>query len=351
MRARIRERTGRRWAAMLCCAVLIVLSGCAGVRDRQAEQDLFDAVSPEADWGEAAVSYLEYLQGNLPRRTAGTNRELEAAAFLLDALRAMGYGEEITIQPFLIQQDPSQPETVFPLSEELPEKAEENRSQNLILTIPGQRAETILVGAHYDSVQTNGADDNGSGVSVLLESALRSREKAPRYTIRYVFFGAEEQGMRGSQHYVRHMTEEEREALVCMVNVDSVLAGDYRYVLGGAEQADGTVGQTEFLDWVMDAARSLDLDVRRNETGARFPIPMGTQKSDHYAFSGVGVPYVYFWADNLETAEARETERLGEIMHTENDDLEKIRSYFPGRAEETLAVYSRLLYEILTALP
>ena len=36
-----------------------------------------------------------------------------------------------------------------------------------------QSKKTIIVGAHYDSAGTHGVDDNGSGVAVALESALR----------------------------------------------------------------------------------------------------------------------------------------------------------------------------------
>ena len=44
---------------------------------------------------------------------------------------------------------------------------------NYFVTKPGKSDKTIIIGAHYDSMPTAGVDDNGSGVSVLLELAYR----------------------------------------------------------------------------------------------------------------------------------------------------------------------------------
>ena len=66
---------------------------------------------------------------------------------------------------------------------------------NVIVTIPGKakRDETILVGAHYDTVDgTPGADDNASGVAVLLEICRLLKGFAPVRTLKMVFFVLEE---------------------------------------------------------------------------------------------------------------------------------------------------------------
>ena len=61
---------------------------------------------------------------------------------------------------------------------------------NIEVIKEGQSKKTIIVGAHYDSAGTHGVDDNGSGVVVALESALRMIDVETPYTIKYVFFGA-----------------------------------------------------------------------------------------------------------------------------------------------------------------
>lgn len=60
----------------------------------------------------------------------------------------------------------------------------------------------FLIGAHYDSASTPGADDNGSGVAGVLEIARVLSAHPSEYTIKYVAFDAEERGLKGSTAYV-----------------------------------------------------------------------------------------------------------------------------------------------------
>ncbi len=59
-----------------------------------------------------------------------------------------------------------------------------------------------IIGAHFDSVGNPGADDNGSGVALLLEAARILSQYESDYTIRYIAFDREEQGLVGSFAYV-----------------------------------------------------------------------------------------------------------------------------------------------------
>ena len=66
---------------------------------------------------------------------------------------------------------------------------------NLIVTIDGveRRDETVIIGAHYDTVEgTPGADDNASAVAVLLELCRALRDFRPERTIKLIFFTLEE---------------------------------------------------------------------------------------------------------------------------------------------------------------
>lgn len=84
---------------------------------------------------------------------------------------------------------------------------------NLMLDVPAQAGRSskpaILIGAHYDAVPgTPGADDNASGVAVLLELA-RSFAAAPiRYPVRLVAFDLEEYGMVGSGEYAQALFQD-----------------------------------------------------------------------------------------------------------------------------------------------
>ncbi|MHC4091004.1 MAG: M28 family metallopeptidase, partial [Planctomycetota bacterium] len=59
-----------------------------------------------------------------------------------------------------------------------------------------------VVGAHYDSVDNPGADDDASGVALILEVARVVSQYDSEYTIRFVAFDREEQGLYGSNAYV-----------------------------------------------------------------------------------------------------------------------------------------------------
>jgi Zn-dependent M28 family amino/carboxypeptidase len=79
--------------------------------------------------------------------------------------------------------------------------------QNLVLNLPGTSSKKahqgmILLGAHYDAVPgTPGADDNASGIAVLLELARIFTAQPTRRPLRLVAFDLEEYGVKGSEAY------------------------------------------------------------------------------------------------------------------------------------------------------
>ncbi|HNS53174.1 MAG TPA: M20/M25/M40 family metallo-hydrolase [Syntrophales bacterium] len=67
--------------------------------------------------------------------------------------------------------------------------------ENLVVTIEGRerRDETVIIGAHYDTIEgTPGADDNASGVAVLLELCRALQDFRPERTLKLIFFTLEE---------------------------------------------------------------------------------------------------------------------------------------------------------------
>jgi len=108
-------------------------------------------------------------------------------------------------------------------------------SQNVIARPPDGRCEEV-VGAHYDSVEAGpGANDNASGVAVLLETARALARGADREGVCLVAFGAEEVGLVGSQRFVVDLTPDERQAMRGMVNLDMVGVGDQWQLIGSQE--------------------------------------------------------------------------------------------------------------------
>ncbi len=83
----------------------------------------------------------------------------------------------------------------------------------------------FVIGAHYDSVSEDpmhsapGADDNASGVAAVMTAAEILTQHSFRYTIRYICFGGEEQGLLGSEYYA-HQAAFHGVAIVGMLNFD-----------------------------------------------------------------------------------------------------------------------------------
>ncbi|MBT3222705.1 MAG: M20/M25/M40 family metallo-hydrolase, partial [Proteobacteria bacterium] len=80
--------------------------------------------------------------------------------------------------------------------------------ENVIATKEGNLSEQIIVAAHYDTIAwvdpevlAPGANDNGSGVAILLEAARILSRYDTEHTIKFIFFDIEEQGWIGSTHY------------------------------------------------------------------------------------------------------------------------------------------------------
>lgn len=157
---------------------------------------------------------------------------------------------------------------------------------NVVATPPdlAPGAEHILVGAHLDTVpQAPGAEDNASGVAVLLELARMAAQhpRALRLPVIFVAFGAEEPRAPGdsghhygSRHYVEEMSQAARGALQAMVSLDRVGVGARMPVCNGGRGDRGVVRE------LLAAARRIDVEAQACTNRA----------SDHWSFEKAGFP-------------------------------------------------------------
>jgi Zn-dependent M28 family amino/carboxypeptidase len=90
-------------------------------------------------------------------------------------------------------------------------------TENIIADTPtGREDRTVVVGAHLDSVPEGpGINDNGSGTATILETALQMKKLGiePHNRVRFAFWGAEEFGLLGSEHYVDDLLKNDRDEL------------------------------------------------------------------------------------------------------------------------------------------
>ena len=172
-----------------------------------------------------------------------------------------------------------------------------------------------------------------------------------QYTIRFIAFGAEEQGLSGSRYHVDGVSLGEIRNTVPMINLDSLIADEIAYIYGDS----GDAGMIR--DWVLVRALENGMEPQ-TQSGENPEFPAGTtcDCSDHAQYAKAGIQYAYFestnWALGNKDGYVQVDPQYGEggfIWHTPFDTLNYIDGSFPGRADQRLALFSGLLYETLTA--
>jgi len=129
-----------------------------------------------------------------------------------------------------------------PVSLVLATQVQETRSRNVIAqTSTGNPDNVVFAGAHLDSVPEGpGINDNGSGTAALLEIAVRLGGAAPvANAVRFGFWGAEEEGLIGSEAYVQGLGEADRDRIALYLNLDMVGSPNSGYYVLDGDGSDG----------------------------------------------------------------------------------------------------------------
>ena len=206
------DRRGRAAAAAVLVAISLLLSGCTP--SRLEPVSTVDARTVLAEFkSRDMVGHMQALQrvadANGGNRASGTSGYEESARYVEEQLRAAGYSP--VRQTFTFKEDGRRRKTV--------------ESFNILADTGGNAGHTVVVGAHLDSVQEGpGINDNASGVAAVLETARWMKEAGitPANRVRFAFWGGEEDGLYGSQHYVDELSQAEIGQTVANLNVDMV---------------------------------------------------------------------------------------------------------------------------------
>lgn len=99
-------------------------------------------------------------------------------------------------------------------------------SKNLIVTKTGTLYPNkfVIVCGHFDSINGPGTNDNGSGTSIILELARILKDVPTEYSIKFIHFSGEEQGLLGSSRYVSQVVNgtNPKMDIKVVVNLDQV---------------------------------------------------------------------------------------------------------------------------------
>lgn len=142
--------------------------------------------------------------------------------------------------------------------------------------------QVILVEAHVDSVGASfaGADDNASGVAVLLEMARVLKDYSNKKTLRFFVTNGEEQGLVGAIHYVKVLTSENRlRDLSLVINMDMV-----GYNSNGVVELETDPPFEDLAKWFGELANRF--------TSLKAKITLGAWGSDHVPFLKKNVPAI-----------------------------------------------------------
>jgi hypothetical protein len=142
--------------------------------------------------------------------------------------------------------------------------------------------ESYIVCAHYDTVAScPGADDDGSGVALVLSAAKLMSSFGFTHTVKFVAFPGEEQGLYGSYYYVQEAVENH-------INIVAVLNADMIGFAPTEEDAKNIdIYEDENSKWITEY--TIDVSNRYNDILNLEVIPSGyTTASDHYYFWDAG---------------------------------------------------------------
>ncbi|MEW6412300.1 MAG: M20/M25/M40 family metallo-hydrolase [Candidatus Zixiibacteriota bacterium] len=191
-------------------------------------------------------------------------------------------------------------------------------SYNVIGFIPGRSDTTVIIGAHYDHLGWggpssmykgeekmihNGADDNASGVAVMLELARHYSSERDRlhYSLLFIAFSGEEAGVLGSTHFAKNMTIDSSKVRM-MLNLD---------MIGRLADQDGLAimgtGTCEEFKTFFDSVSYDHLKLSLKESGVG--------PSDHTPFYNRGIPSMTFFTGPHSD------------YHKPTDDIERIDTH------------------------
>lgn len=257
---------------------------------------------------EATINFLasDELQG----REAGVHGSRVTSEYIVSLLQWMGVSPlaDSYFQPFDAYRKERQkkgrlevhPDSIAKLKQEVHQKLS---MRNVLGMIPGKNTkEYVIVGAHFDHLGIdpaldgdqiyNGADDNASGVSAVLQiaRAFLASGQQPERNVIFAFWDGEEKGLLGSKYFVQ--TCPFLSQIKGYLNFDMIGRNNkpqqpkqvvYFY----------TAAHPVFGDWLKEDIRKYSLQLEPDYRAWENPIG----GSDNGSFAKVGIPIIWYHTD------------------------------------------------------
>lgn len=273
-------------AALLLCSALLTTPVTSSARQTAATvaPPVASATSPD---GAAMLAVIQALTGpGMNGRGSGTEGASAARGWIEAKLTALGV-------------PPATGEGFAKRFDFTSKGGSAMTGTNLVARCAGRRPDApyIVVSAHYDHLGIrngetyHGADDNASGVAMLLQVAERCVKTPFEHPLLLAFFDAEEHGLQGARAFVKNPPVPVAR-LALDVNFDMVSRSDRReiYIAGPGRWP-------LLLPVVRPAVASAPITVRfGHDTGGGQND--WTTQSDHGAFHDAGIPFVYFGVED-----------------------------------------------------
>lgn len=266
----------------------------------------------------------------LEGRETGTEGEKKAAEYIagrFEDLGIPGAGTAEYFQDFSFKPK-TDPHSVVHYTVDATDSTVTGR--NVLAFINNKASETVIIGAHYDHLGYgadgslhrgekavhNGADDNASGVAVMLDLAAKLKNENTSNNYLFMAFSGEEMGLLGSNYFVKNPTLS-LDSVNYMINLDMVgrLKKDSTLAVYG-------VGTTPIFKQVL-AAHNDKFKLVENESGVG--------PSDHTSFYLNDIPVLHFFTGQHED------------YHRPGDDAEKLNY-------EGMDRISNYIFDIITDL-
>ena len=189
-------------------------------------------------------------------------------------------------------------------------RVEQVKTRNVIAqTKTGATNNVVMVGAHLDSVKEGpGINDNGTGVATVLETALQMGP-SPQVAnaVRFGFWGGEEEGLFGSNDYVRSLNVEALKDIALYLNFDMMASPNTCYFTSDADQSLPPDPKADADQLIPEGSPGIERTlVDTLKTAGKTPQDLPFDgRSDYDGFTRAGIPSgnLDTGADNIKTPE------------------------------------------------